>query len=68
MNIITSNGVTISNGVLKVDGEVVEFPKKLNGNISNSIIGNSIYINGYEYIRKTKTFKRTLRAMYHYIF
>ena len=57
----------IINGEVWIDGnKISSAPKRKNGNISSAVIGNKIYVNGYEY--KNGEWKRTLAALWHLFF
>jgi hypothetical protein len=69
MNIQTMTGTTccINGKKVIIDNEEIPFPGSLK-NICSTIIDNKIYLNGYEYIRSKKKFKRTFMAIFHHIF
>jgi len=61
-----SSNTIISNNKIVVNG--VEIPPVPNGKIYNSttIIDNKVYINGYEL--KNGKWRRTIKALFYYIF
>ncbi len=66
MNISISNGIAVSsgNGKIVINGETIPTPKGMKTN-SQTIINGRVYIGGYEFISETKSFKRTLTALFH---
>ena len=59
-------GVMIINNEVYIDGnKVPDMPKsKCGANVTT--IGSKVYVNGYEY--KNGKWKRTLAALFHYLF
>ena len=54
----------IINGDVWIDGKrIASAPKSKSGTISSAVIGDKIYVNGYEY--KNGEWKRTLAALWH---
>ena len=57
----------IINGVVWIDGKrIASAPKIKNGKTSSAMIGDKIYVNGYEY--KNGEWKRTFAALWHLLF
>ncbi len=69
MNISISDGVSVSsrNGNVTINGEKIPLPRGMKTN-SQSVINGKVYIGGYEFFPESKTFKRTLKALWHMIF
>ena len=59
------NIVIVSEKGIFINNDQVSTPKGMDIN-SISIVNDEIYIGGYKYFSKTKTFKRTLKALYHH--
>ena len=52
------------NGEVWIDGKkIAQAPKRQNGATSSTMIGDKIYVNGYEY--KTGKWRRTFAALWH---
>jgi hypothetical protein len=72
MQIITSDGnyVVSSKDGIFINGKNINLPKSMNLNsaCSQAFINGKLYINRYEYCQKTNTFKRTLKALWYYLF
>lgn len=66
MNISMQNGFSVvssSNGKVFINGEDIPLPKGMKTG-SQSVINGRVYIGGYEFFPETKSFKRTLMALF----
>jgi len=70
INIGDGDSIVSSNDEIFINGEKVKCPKGMTaGNVcSQTVINGKIYVNGYEYNKKTKTFKRSLKALWYFLF
>lgn len=59
--------LSVSNGEIMINGEKIEKPEGMEIKRVTQINGD-IFISGYEFIPKTKTFKKTLKAFWYLIF
>lgn len=67
MTINSTSYVIKSGNKIFINGDEIERPKDMKMN-SITQIGNNIFIGGYQFNHTTKTFKRTLRALWHLYF
>ena len=66
---LSNSGIyTIGNkNLIYINGKKLLLPPNYKSNNSNiTVIGNRVFVNGYEY--KNGKWKKTLRALWHYIF
>ena len=59
--------VTTDSNEVFVNGEKISIPEGMKTN-SQTIINGRLFISGYEFFPKQKEFKRTLRAIWEYLF
>jgi len=69
MNISMQNGISVSsgNGKVIINGENIPLPNGMKTD-SQSVVNGKVYIGGYEFFPKTKSFKRTVLALFHLFF
>lgn len=62
MMISGKNDIVVTNNYIQTDGKVYQIPKYVQKSFPKTHIidGNNIYVNGYEFIKRTKKFKRNL--------
>ncbi len=64
-----NNGFYIVNKQCMYNGKKIPNPPRFNkSSINLTTIDNKVYLNGYEYFPKQCKWKRTLRAIWHYLF
>lgn len=69
MNMSIQNGISVvtSKGKVFIDDEEISLPEGMKTG-SQSVINGNVYIDGYEYFPKTKSFKKTLKALFYKYF
>ncbi len=69
MSIQSSDGTTVVTNLkerkIVINDIVYEIPAKVGVGNSVTIINGTVFINGYEFIRKNKEFKKTFMAFWH---
>jgi len=65
-NIQSANSVIINNDKVVIDGKELPPAPSHGNNHTTSIIGDKVYINGYEW--KDGKWKRTFMSMFHLLF
>ena len=61
------NSIITTKDKIIINGEEIKIPAHIKTN-STTIINGRVFLGGYEYIPKTKEFKRTLRALWELFF
>jgi hypothetical protein len=68
VNCCSSNGFYVYNGHCRYWGKDIPNPPKFNpNNINLTTKNNKIYLNGYEYFYVENKWKRTPKAIWHFI-
>jgi len=69
MNISMQNGVSVSsgNGKVIINGENIPLPNGMKTD-SQSVVNGKVYISGYEFFPETKSFKKTIKALWYMVF
>lgn len=59
--------VSCSDGIVTINGKIINTPNKMNLNSVTNINGR-LFIGGYEWIPSECKFKRTITAIWHWLF